>query len=244
VKLRLSFILSFIFLFFNKASAQFSDTTSYLVGLTATGTYNQTNLIRTYLLNNTLRTGIRKKSVAVNGVCKWLYGKQNEKRTNNDLSATLDVNLYKTFDHFYYWGLFVYNNIYSLRVNQQVQTGAGAAYNLIETKQLQLNLSDGIIYDYNDVLISDTIRDVYETYRNSFRLQVKYSIKNLNFRTAAFIQNSFEYKNDFIIKGEMSLSIKVRRHLNFTMQGNYNRMSRTKKETIFLTYGLTYERYF
>jgi hypothetical protein len=223
---------------------QFNDSTTYFTGISSTGTYNQTNLNRTFLLNNGFRIGVKKKDVSLNASHKWLYGKQGGRIVNNDFSAVWDLNLYKTFKHFNYWALFVYNTIYSLRVNNQLQSGVGIAYNVIDRQNSQLNVSDGIIYDYSDVQIQDTVRDVYETYRNSFRLQYKLNLKNFSFRSAFFLQNSLEYGSDYIVKSESSLSLKIRRWLSLTLQANYNHMSRTKKETVFITYGLSYERYF
>jgi hypothetical protein len=125
-----------------------------------------------------------------------------------------------------------------------LQTGLGLAIDLIDGKKIQFNISDGLIYDFNDVQLRDTVRDVYQTYRNSFRMQYKMNLGNLSLRAIGFIQNSFEYRKDFIIKTDFTLAYRVRKWLSFTMQSSYNKMNRTNRETLFITYGLTFERYF
>lgn len=237
-------LLLFALFSFCPIRAQYSDSTSYFTGISSTGTYNQTNVSRTFLLNNTLRFGVRKKKIAFNAFHKHLFGKQGDKLVNNDFTAVYDFNIYSRWPKFYYWGLMTYNNVYSLRINHQLQAGAGIAYDLLQKGPSQLNISDGILYDFSDIQLKDTVRDVYETYRNSFRIQYKLTLKNLSFRAAGFIQNSFEYKKDYIIKTDASLSYRVRKWLSLTMQANYNKMNRTQKETLFITYGLLYEKYF
>ena len=224
--------------------AQFNDSLHYYTGITSTGTYNQTNSNRTFLLNNVLRLGVRRKHFSFNSLQKYLYGRQGEKIVNADFSSVLDLNLYPRQTRIYYWGLLTYNTIYSLRINNQLQTGLGLAIDLIDGKKIQFNISDGLIYDFNDVQLRDTVRDVYQTYRNSFRMQYKMNLGNLSLRATGFIQNSFEYRKDFIIKTDFTLAYRVRKWLSFTMQSSYNKMNRTNRETLFITYGLTFERYF
>lgn len=224
--------------------AQFNDSLHYYAGITSTGTYNQTNTNRTFLLNNVFRFGVRQKRYSFNSTQKYLYGRQGERIVNADFTSVWDFNIYSRYSRLYYWGLFTYNTIYSLRVNNQLQTGLGVAMDLIDTKRVQFNISNGLMYDFNDIQLQDTVRDVYQTIRNSFRLQYKMNLGNLSLRAAGFIQNSFEYRKDYIIKTEFSLSYRFRKWLSFTMQSNYNKLNRTNRETLFITYGLNFERYF
>jgi hypothetical protein len=225
--------------------AQYSDSTSYYAGYTSTGSYNSTNSSSAYLLNNGIKLGARKKSLSLNSTNKWLYGEQNKVLTNNDVSSVWDLNLYKTFPHFYYWGLFNYNKSYSLKINHQLQAGAGVAYNLVDTKPVILNVSDGIIYDYSDIILTDSVREVYGTPRNSFRLQVKVNLKErFIFNGNGFLQNSLEDAEDYIIKSDISLSVKLKKWLSITSAFSYNEMSRTKTSNLLLTYGITIEKYF
>jgi hypothetical protein len=224
---------------------QFSDTIHYRINYTSTGNYNRTNTARSFLLNNTINLSYRKKSVAVNFSNKWLHGKQQSVVVNNDFSSLLDVNLYKTFKHFYYWGLSNYIKSYSLRINNQLQAGVGVAYNLIDRTNIKFNLSEGIIYDYSDVFIRDTVREIYYTPRNSFRVQIRYYYKSFfTFAGAFYVQNSLKYRKDVIYKGEVDMGIRIRKWLSLTSKLVYNRMDRTQRENLFITYGLTIDKYF
>src|SRR5205809_1128239 len=91
------------------ASAQFNDTTHYRVTVSASGSINKADETTAYLLNNSLNFGIKKKDMWLNATNNWIYGRQNNNLTNNDLSSSLFFNLYKTLPHFYYWGLVNYN---------------------------------------------------------------------------------------------------------------------------------------
>lgn len=225
--------------------AQYTDSTSYYAGYISTGSYNRTNSSSAYLLNNGIKLGARKKDLALNSSNKWLYGEQNNILTNNDLSSAWDLNLYKTFPHFYYWGLFNYNSSYSLKINHQLQAGVGVAYNFFDTKKITVNLSDGIIYDYSDIVLSDGVREIYGTPRNSFRLQIKSNIKDrFVFNGNAFLQNSLQDAEDYIIKSDIGLSVKLKKWLSITSAFSYNEMSRTKKSNLIFTYGITLEKYF
>jgi hypothetical protein len=244
MRLKLVLIIG-CFLCITGLRAQYTDSTSYYAGYISTGSYNRTNSSSAYLLNNGIKLGARKKDLALNSSNKWLYGKQNNILTNNDLSSAWDLNLYKTFPHFYYWGLFNYNSSYSLKINHQLQAGVGVAYNFFDTKKITINLSDGIIYDYSDIILSDGVREVYATPRNSFRLQVKSNIKDrFVFNGNAFLQNSLEDAEDYIIKSDIGLSVKLKKWLSITSAFSYNEMSRTKKSNLIFTYGITIEKYF
>jgi len=225
--------------------AQFNDSIHYHINYTSSGNYNRTNTNRSYLLNNTINLNYRKKPLFVNFISKWLYGEQQTTLVNNDFSSLLDVNLYKTLPHFYYWGLCIYNKSYSLRINNQVQAGAGVAVNIIDKVNLKFNLSEGIIYDYSDVNLKDTTREIYETPRNSFRVQLKYYYGQLfSFAGAFYMQHSLEYGHDVIYKGDIDMAIKLKKWLSLTSKLTYNKIDRTQRENLFITYGFTIDKYF
>lgn len=228
------------------AVAQYSDSVHYYLGYTGSGNINQTNDGRSYLLNNTLKAGIRQKKISFNLTNSWIYGAQNKKLTNNDFMSALDVNFFTAIPHFYYWGLGNYVSSYSLKVNNQVQGGAGAAYNFIDTKDNYLNLSDGILYEQSDLYLKDTIRDVYTTFRNSLRLSFKFSlVKDIVIvNGTGFLQNSLSYRDDYIIRCNAGLAVKLKKWLALTTGVTYNRFNRTSRENMLFTYGLTIERYF
>lgn len=225
--------------------AQHSDSLHYYVNYATTGTYNRTNTFISYLFSNNLTLGIKREKVKANFQNKWLYGQQQRRLVNNDFTSTFDLNLYKGPPHFYYWALCTYNTAYSLKVNSQLQIGGGIAYNFIDKKNAQLNLSDGILYDYSDIYIRDTVRDIYQTPRNSFRMQIKFAVSNrVNFLSISYLQNSFQNGSDYIIRTENTLYLKVRSWLSLTAKCSYNRMNRTGKENIFITYGVVFDRNF
>nr|WP_262918293.1 DUF481 domain-containing protein [Mucilaginibacter straminoryzae] len=225
--------------------AQFNDTTHYYTNFTSTGAINRTQDGSSYLLNNAFRFSEKKKSIALNFNNNWVYGRSNDDLTNNDFSTSLDFNLYKSIPHFYYWGLVNYVTSYSLKINNQFLGGVGGAYNLIDKKNIMLNLSDGVLYDRGDLFIADDIRDNYHTFRNSFRLLYRFVIKDIvTLDGSNFVQNSFSRRNDYIIRSTTNLSVRIRKWLSFTTSLNYNRMNRTHSENTLLNYGLTIEKYF
>ena len=227
------------------AHGQYNDTIQYYAGATSTGTLNKTNSSTSYVLSNSVKLGIRKKEFGMNLNNSWLYGEQQRKLTNNDFYSTFDVNLYKTLPHFYYWGLANYTSNYSLKINNQYQGGVGVAYNLVDRKNAFLNVSDGLLYESSDIFLSDTIRDVYTTFRNSFRISFRFTIRELLVISGMnFIQNSLSNSDDYIIKSNMALGFKVKKWLTISTTFAYNRFNRTQKETTLFTYGLALEQYF
>lgn len=238
--------LLFILVLFGTARcyAQSADTLVRYVGVTSSGTYNKTVNNSSYLLNNALRFGIKKHDLVMNANNRWLYGAQNDKLTNNDVSSLWDMNLYKTLPHFNYWALLNYTTAYSLKINHQVQGGVGIAYNIIDREALVINVSDGILYDYSDVIATDG-PERYGTFRNSARLHVKWNIKDrVVFRGNCFFQPSLDYGNDYIVKADASLALRLKKWLSLTSAFNYNKMTRTGAENLFITYGLSIERRF
>jgi len=107
-----------------------------------------------------------------------------------------------------------------------------------------LNSSDGILYDKSDLYLQDTIRDVYDTFRNSFRVSFRFALKELAVLDgSSYIQNSLNYKNDYIIRSNVNLSFKIRKWLSLTTSLNYNRINRTQRENMLVSYGLKAEKY-
>src|SRR4051812_41171364 len=86
-----------------KVSAQFNDSIRYHLAYTSAGNYNRTNTNSSYLLSNVLNFGTAHHALKSNFQAKWLYGEQQRTLVNNDYSGLFDLNLYKTFPHFYYW---------------------------------------------------------------------------------------------------------------------------------------------
>lgn len=223
------------------ALAQYNDTTHYHVVLSAAGSINKTNTDKAYLLNNSLNFGVKKHSIVLNSTNTWVYGKQNAALTNNDFSSSLFFNLYKTFKHFYYWGLLNYNTSYSLKVNNQLLAGAGIAYSLLDKKDAYFNISDGILYDQSNLLANVN----YHTYRNSFRLQYHFVVKALiTLDGSNFVQSSLSDGNDYIIRSNTTLGFKLRKWISLTTALTYNKMNITRSDNLNFTYGLVLDKYF
>lgn len=209
------------------------------------GSLNKTNTTSSYLLTNNLSFGIRKKWIELNSFNSWLYGEQQKKLTNNDVNSTLTCNLYRKQRGLYYWGLGNYTQSYSLKINDQYQGGVGAAYSIIDNKKSYLNFSDGILYEYSDIFVSDTIRDVYNTFRNSFRISLKFLIADIvSIKGVGFYQNSLSNSNDYIVKSNVELGLVVRKWITVSTMFSYNRFNRTGKENTLFTYGLKLDKYF
>jgi hypothetical protein len=221
--------------------AQYSDTLHYHLNVNSTGSLNRTNTGDSYLLNNAVNFGIKQKAITLNSTNSWIYGRQNNVLTNNDFSSSLYLNYYQTFPHFYYWGLVNYNTSYSLKINNQLLTGAGIAYNFIDTKLYYLNLSDGILYDQSDLLTGK----IYHTYRNSLRLLFQFSIGHLvTVEGSNFLQNSLSNGSDYIIRSNTTALFRLYKWLSLTAALNYNRSNITGSENLLFTYGVTVDRYF
>lgn len=238
-------LLFFILLNAINSVAQYSDSTSHYLNYAFTGAINKTQDGSSNLLDNGLRVGMKKKSISMNFSNKFVYGKQNGLLSNKDFSSSFDINLYKTFPHFYYWGLATYNSSYSLKVNNQWMSGVGIAYSILDRPNAYVNFSDGVLVDHTDLDLSNGITDKYETLRNSFRINYKFVLlTNLLLNGSNFIQNSLSSRSDYIIKTTNSLNFKINKWLLLKAQADYNKVNRNKRDNLLLTYGLSFERYF
>lgn len=226
--------------------AQFSDSVHYYVRYASTGSINKTDAATAYLLNNNGRFSVRKDRVSMNLNAGWVYGQQNKLLTNNDVNTSLDVNVYATRSrHFYVWGLGNYTSSYSLKINNQYQTGAGLAYSILDRPGMYLNLSDGLLYEGSSIQQPDSTNEVYNTFRNSFRLVFNFTIwKMVTFNGSGFAQHSLQYNDDYILRGTAGLSFKLNSWLSLTSNVIFNKVSRTEKQNLLFTYGLTAEKYF
>lgn len=223
------------------AMAQFNDTTHYHINVAATGSINKADQTTAYLLNNAVNFNIKQKDYTLNATNTWIYGKSNGLLTNNDYSSAVFFNLYKTFPHFYYWGLANYNTSYSLKINNQLLAGAGIAYNVLDKPNAYLNFSDGILFDQSDLVTTAN----YHTYRNSFRLAFHFATKELlTLDGSNFWQPSLSNHKDYIIKSTTTLGLKLRKWISLTTSLTYNKMNITSSDNLIFTYGLTIDKYF
>src|SRR4051812_13289218 len=125
--IRLTFLL-LILLKGLSSVAQYTDSTTYYFNYAFTGSINKTQDGSSSLLDNGVRIGMKKKTISMNFNNNFVYGKQNRLLSNKDFSSSFDINLYRTFPRFYYWGLATYNSSYSLKINNQWMSGLGIAY--------------------------------------------------------------------------------------------------------------------
>ena len=224
--------------------AQFNDSVHHNVGYTTTGIINQTNDGNSFVLNNGVKFNINKKNKFLNSNAGWVYGRQNGQLTNNDVTASMDFDIYGTLPHFYYWGLAAYDKSYSLKINDRFQGGFGLGYNLLDKKTASFVISDGLLYEYSD--LQDTIsHDRYRTLRNSLRLKYHFVWKGIIVLDGVhFWQPSLSSGTDYIIKSSNSLSFKLKKWLSLTSSLIYNKVNRTRSKNLLFTVGLSADYYF
>jgi hypothetical protein len=228
------------------AVAQFTDSTHYHVLYSGTGIFNRTEASSSYLFTNSLRLSTKYKRLEGNAGANWLYGEQLKNLTNNDFTGSLDFNYYSSIPRLYYWGLGVFEKSFSLKVNNRTQAGLGLAYNLVDRRDsLFVNISNGLLYEYSDLQLADTTRELYSTLRNSLRLRTRIRLaRTLTFEGTGFLQNSLQRRGDYIIRSTASLSLRLRKWLALTSALTYNKVARTERENLLLTFGLTVEDWF
>jgi hypothetical protein len=227
--------------------SQFSDTVNYYVNFSGTGNLNRTNTAgSTYLLNNALQFQVNKKKFSINSMASHIYGKNPKSKTNDDLLGILNLDILKGIQKFYYWALTSYEKSFSLKLDKRFQAGAGVGYTFINTDKANLELSDGVLFETTDLSIPDQRGQTsYQTVRNSLRLKYRFIIKEIfRFDGIDFYQPSFSDGKDYILKLNANFSIKLYKWLNFTTSFNYNRQNITNTENLFMSYGLSMEKYF
>ena len=235
----------------NQDSSHHNDTARLHYTYNGTGTINNANSLHSYILSNALKLSLVKKSAEANFANSWVYGKENRVLTNNDFSSTLDLGLFKTLKHFYYWGMATYNHSIPLLINNQLQTGFGPGYNIVDKKKALLTVSDGIIYEVNDLYDSlygmpgGTVfrRDRYNTFRNSAHLLFHWVIRDhYTFDGSGFLQHSLTDFHDYILRLSGGASIKLYKWISLTAAASYSKFARTRGENTLVTFGLTVTR--
>ncbi len=229
-----------------KLRAQFSDSIRHNVQFTGTGIINHTDRSNAYLLTNALRLRTRGKRMDANAMASWIYGKQNSQLSNNDFNSTLDFNFRSRLPRFYYWGLGSFEKSYSLKVANRTQGGGGMAYSFLDRgDSVFLNVSNGLLYEYSSLQTGDTAQSFYRTIRNSFRLRMRFRWRQMvTFESTSFIQNSLQNSDDYILRSTNSLSLKLRKWMSFTTAFTYNKVSRTSRENLLFTFGITLDGWF
>lgn len=225
--------------------AQFNDSTHYYVKYATTGIVNRTNDARSFVLNNALNFQVSKQKLALYSSNTWVYGRQGSNLTNNDFATAFNADYGRKVQKLYYWALASFTASYSLKINYQVQAGAGIGYHFIKKDHAGLELSDGPLYETSDLELANDVHERYQTVRNSLRLKYHWYINNLvKWEGMHFWQPSLEAIDDYILRSTNSLSIKLRSWLSLSTALTYNRLSRTNRENLLVTFGLTAEKYF
>jgi hypothetical protein len=243
-KLRSAQIILFCFISWH-GYGQVNDSGYFHTRFTATGSFNRTRDGKTWLTNNAISLNSKKNNYVFNFNAAWIYSNFNRELTNNDFNATFDVNRYRKDRRFYLWGLAAFDKSYSLKIINRFQAGAGAACNILMTESVKLNISDGVLYENSDLYLNDSVRETYNTFRNSLRLYYRFNIKGLFIIEGQhFYQNSLRAATDYIIKSSSTLSIPLKKWISVTASLLYNKINRTHRENLLLGYGITIEKYF
>ncbi|HSV11887.1 MAG TPA: hypothetical protein VLI68_14020, partial [Hanamia sp.] len=78
-----------------------------------------------------------------------------------------------------------------------------------------------------------------------FRVKYKWTYKNtVILQGANFIQPSLISLKDYILKFNNQLSVKLNKWLAINAAMSYNKISRTNRENLLITYGVTIDKYF
>lgn len=236
-----------VFFFCGQGFAQFNDSTHYYARFASTGVVNKTDGASSYVLSNAATYSIDKRKYFFTAAAGYIYGANDGGLTNNDFTSTATFDFLKKQRRLYYWALVNYDKSYSLKITNRLQAGAGLAYKFIKdsTGKQEFTLSDGFLYETSNLMDSKLGKDVYQTVRNSFRIKFHFTIKDIVVIDGNnFFQPSILDISDYAIRSTNSLSVKLYKWLSITAAQTYNRISRTDRENLLLTFGLTVDKYF
>ena len=238
-------LLIFPILYSAFSYGQFNDSVHHHFAFTSTGVYNQTKEQKSFVFNNAITYEVNKKRMSYNTGASWIYGTQNKELSNNDFSAAANIDYLKDIRRLYYWALVNYDNSYSLKINYRFQSGVGVAYSFIKKPNFNLETSDGFVFETSDLTDPNLGKDVYQTVRNSLRIKYRWSYnKTFSLEGVDFYQPSIIDFSDFNLKLNNKLSVKLNKWLSVNAAMTYNKISRTNRENLLLTYGLTVENYY
>lgn len=241
LRLMLTAILFVSLLYSGACRAQFTDTTPYYINVNSNGSINSTNDGNSFVFSNNFRFSMSKKRVALNTNNSYLYGIQSGKLINNDFSTINDLNMFKSVRTVYYWGLLGLDKSISLQIDNRLQVGAGLGYHIFNRENLMVTITDGPIYEYNDLFN----KEAYQTVRNSFRLKFFIVINGTTrLEGSTLVQNALNNQNDYIINSNTGFSFLFFKWIRFNTSLVYNRVNINARENLLLNFGVIYERYF
>lgn len=225
--------------------SQFNDSTHYHFRYAGTGALNKTNTAKSYIFSNNAGFNISQKKLALDASASYNYGQQNRVLTNNDFNANTTLDFRKSKKSMYEWGLANYQTSFSLQIAYKVQVGAGIGFTILDSPRAHLNISDGFLYEANNLQDDILGNDVYSTVRNSFRLKYKFIIaKSVTLNGTDFVQPSILSIKDYILGFNNDVSFKLNQWLNLMSAISYNRINRTGRRNLLLTFGLSADKYF
>jgi len=220
--------------------AVYKDTVIYSVHASSTGSFSKTNDLRSFQLNNVLKLGVTLGKFSIQNSDGWIYGEQASVKINNDFSSVLEGDWMKSVRKFYVWGLGTFDKSYSLKINYRYQVGAGPGFTAIRNNKVSVIISDGIMFEQGDLTDPELGQITYSTWRNSFRVKYHWLVTNIvSFDGTGFIQPSLkDWGGDNIIRYSTTLSVKVKKWLSLTSSLTYNKLTRTERENLVVTYGI------
>lgn len=232
-------------LYFQFSFCQLNDSVHHHFAFTSTGVYNKTKDQQSFVFNNAIAFEVNKERITYNTGASWIYGTQNKQLSNNDFSAAANIDYLKGIRRLSYWALVNYDNSYSLQINYRFQSGVGIGYSIFKKPNFNLEASNGFVFETSDLTDPNLGKDVYQTVRNSLRLKYKWSYnETFSLEGTNFYQPSLISFNDFILKLNNKLSIKLNKWLSVNAAMTYNKISRTNRENLLLTYGVTVENFY
>lgn len=238
-------LIIFSVLWFQWSFGQFNDSVHHHFSFTSTGVFNKTKDQQSFVFNNAIGYEVNNRKIAYNTGASWIYGTQNEQLSNNDFSAAANVDYLKDIRKLYYWALVNYDNSYSLKINYRFQSGVGVGFNAFKSPKFNFEISDGFVFETSDLTDPVIGKDVYQTVRNSLRIKYRWAYNStFSMEGTNFYQPSISDFGDYIFKLNNKLSIKLNKWLSLNAAMAYNKISRTNRENILLTYGLTIENYY
>lgn len=241
---KFTFLITVIF-FCKISFCQFSDSVHHHFSFGSTGIYNQTKDLKSFVLNNKASYEINEKKLSISASGSWVYGQQQKQLSNSDWSASANLDYLKDVQKFYYWALVNYDKSFSLAINYRFQAGGGIGYTFVKTPVLNLSVTDGLMYETSDLTDKVFGKDIYQTVRNSLRIKYRWSYKNTFILTGTnFIQPSLISIDDYILKFNNQLSVKLNKWLALAATLDYNKISRTNRENLLLTFGVMVDEYF
>lgn len=226
-----------LILFSSNISAQLfqQDTTAKLkMNISLKGYFNNTSTSQTILGSESFSTTYKTKRIEYNTFTTYIWGRTNEKMTNDDISTGFYVDIRKD-RRLYTWLVGQYDKSLSLDIDYRFQSGSGLGFFIVREKGFYINLSNGLICETNSIE-----QDIF--LRNSSRLKFNLKHKNLSLESTTYYQPSLCHNGDIIFKNLNTLDLKINGGLSFQISLMNNYVSVQDKKNLLYTIGFNYQR--